>query len=175
MKTADGWKFKSRIGHVALYQGGHIPRCRCQAMKRGALNERIRDCHREECERTARARFLRGAFDRDLDNLRPFLDEDGLGADGEGYSGRGHYKGNQIIDDFLGPVRGMFAAGDPKVSHRTSSRTAICRVESYSVGKLQDGKEYNNRYCWTFRMNNGKIGLLREYMDSHYVATLFGL
>jgi hypothetical protein len=25
VNTADGWKFKSRIGHVALYQGGHIP------------------------------------------------------------------------------------------------------------------------------------------------------
>lgn len=25
VKTADGWKFKSRIGNVALYQGGHIP------------------------------------------------------------------------------------------------------------------------------------------------------
>jgi hypothetical protein len=25
VRTADGWKFKSRIGHVALYQGGHIP------------------------------------------------------------------------------------------------------------------------------------------------------
>ncbi len=24
-RTAGGWKFRSRIGHVALYQGGHIP------------------------------------------------------------------------------------------------------------------------------------------------------
>ncbi len=25
VRTADGWKFKARRGHVALYQGGHIP------------------------------------------------------------------------------------------------------------------------------------------------------
>lgn len=25
VKTGDGWKFKSRIGNVALYQGGHVP------------------------------------------------------------------------------------------------------------------------------------------------------
>jgi hypothetical protein len=25
VKTAEGWKFKSRIGNVALYQGGHVP------------------------------------------------------------------------------------------------------------------------------------------------------
>lgn len=26
VKTADGWKFKSRTGNVALYQGGHVPK-----------------------------------------------------------------------------------------------------------------------------------------------------
>jgi len=25
VKEADGWKFRSRIGNVALYQGGHVP------------------------------------------------------------------------------------------------------------------------------------------------------
>jgi hypothetical protein len=25
VKTAGGWKFKSRVGNVALYQGGHVP------------------------------------------------------------------------------------------------------------------------------------------------------
>ena len=25
VKTANGWKFKSRIGNVVLYQGGHVP------------------------------------------------------------------------------------------------------------------------------------------------------
>jgi ketosteroid isomerase-like protein len=113
----------------------------------------------------------------DLDNLRPFLDENSVWEPMvRDIPGAGIYKGNQIIDDFLGPVRGMFAPGDPKVFPQTifSDGDLVC-VESYSLGKLQDGREYNNRYCWTFRMNNGKIGLLREYMDSHYVATLFGL
>jgi len=112
-----------------------------------------------------------------LDNLRPFLDENSVWEPMvKDIPGAGIYKGNQIIDDFLGPVRGMFAPGDPKVFPQNifSDGDLVC-VESYSLGKLQDGREYNNRYCWTFRMNNGKIGLLREYMDSHYVATLFGL
>ncbi len=26
VRTADGWKFKSRIGSVALHQGGHVPK-----------------------------------------------------------------------------------------------------------------------------------------------------
>ena len=113
----------------------------------------------------------------DLDKLRPFLDEHSVWEPMvKDIPGAGRYVGNQIIDDFLGPVRGMFAQGDPKVHVQKifSDGDDVC-VESYSDGKLQDGRAYNNRYCWTFRMNGGKIGLLREYMDSHYVATLFGL
>lgn len=113
----------------------------------------------------------------ELDRLRPFLDAESVWEPMvKDIPGAGCYKGNQIIDDFLGPVRGMFAEGDPKVHVQKifSDGDDVC-VESYSDGKLQDGRVYNNRYCWTFRMRDGKIGYLREYMDSHYVATLFGL
>ncbi len=113
----------------------------------------------------------------DLDNLRPFLDENSVWEPMvKDIPGAGRYQGNQIIDDFLAPVRGMFAPGDPKVHVENifSDGDMVC-VESYSDGKLADGRTYMNTYCWTFRMNNGKIGLMREYMDSHYVATLFGL
>jgi ketosteroid isomerase-like protein len=113
----------------------------------------------------------------DLEKLRPFIDADSVWEPMvKDIPGAGRYQGNAIIDDFLAPVRGMFAEGDPKVFPQTifSDGDLVC-VESYSLGKLPDGRTYDNRYCWTFRMNNGKIGLLREYMDSHYVATLFGL
>lgn len=112
-----------------------------------------------------------------LDKLRPFLDADSVWEPMvKDIPGAGRYRGDEIIDKFLAPVRGMFAPGDPKVHVENifSAGDYVC-VESYSDGKLQDGREYNNRYCWTFRMNNGKIGLLREYMDSHYVAKLFGM
>lgn len=113
----------------------------------------------------------------DLENLRPFLDENSVWEPMvKDIPGAGVYKGNQIIDDFLGPVRGMFAPGDPKVHPQNIfSDGDFVAVESYSDGKLQDGRIYNNRYCWVFRMNGNKIGYLHEYMDSHYVATLFGL
>jgi ketosteroid isomerase-like protein len=113
----------------------------------------------------------------DLELLRPFIDEDSVWEPMvKDIPGAGCHRGNAIIDEFLAPVRGLFAPGDPKVFPQTifSDGDYVC-VESYSLGTLQNGKKYDNRYCWTFRMNNGKIGLLREYMDSHYVATLFEL
>lgn len=113
----------------------------------------------------------------DLEKLRPFLDENSVWEPMvKDIPGAGSYKGNAIIDEFLAPVRGMFAPGDPKVHPQNIfSDGDYVAVESYSDGKLQDGRTYNNRYSWVFRMNNGKIGRLHEYMDSHYVATLFGL
>lgn len=112
----------------------------------------------------------------DLEKLRPFLDENSVWEPMvKDIPGAGSYKGAAIIDEFLGPVRGMFAAGDPKVHPQTLfSDGDHVAVESYSDGKLQDGRPYYNRYSWVFRMNNGKIGSLHEYMDSHYVARLFG-
>ena len=48
-------------------------------------------------------------------------------------------------------------------------------VESFSTGKTMDGKIYENDYCWVFEVSNGKIDAMREYMDSHYTAKLFGM
>jgi hypothetical protein len=50
--------------------------------------------------------------------------------------------------------------------------TVMC--ESRGMGTLCDGRPYNNRYAWSIEVRDGKIFAIREYMDSHYVATLFG-
>lgn len=113
----------------------------------------------------------------DLEKLRPFLTEDSVWEPMvRDIPGAGSYRGNQIIDDFLGPVRGMFAPGDPKVHVGTIlSDGDIVVVESTSTGHTADGRVYDNRYAWVFRMKDGKVARLHEYMDSHYVARLFGL
>ncbi len=38
-----------------------------------------------------------------------------------------------------------------------------------------DGKLYENDYAWVFRISNGKIDRLHEYMDSQHTAQLFGM
>lgn len=121
--------------------------------------------------------FLAVLSTGDLEKLRGFLDADSVWEPMvRDIPGAGSYRGDAIIDEFLAPVRGLFAEGDPKVHPQTifSDGDHVC-VESYSDGKLQDGRTYHNRYGWVFRMNNGKIGRLHEYMDSHYVAVLFGM
>jgi uncharacterized protein len=94
----------------------------------------------------------------------------------QGVPGAGkHGPRDQIVDKFLAPVRGLFVAGDPKTTVlRITSAGDLVMCESRGDGRLQDGREYHNRYAWSIDVKDGKIHTIREYMDSHYVATLFG-
>ena len=90
--------------------------------------------------------------------------------------GAGTYYGKKgVCDEFLGPVRGMFAPGDPKTTVKTIvSKGSLVMCESEGLGKLADGRPYHNRYAWAVEVKDGRIFAVREYMDSHYVAKLFG-
>ena len=107
----------------------------------------------------------------DLERLRGFFHDKSVWQPKvKGIAGAGEHVG------ILAPVRGMFEAGDPKV-HVTNlfSDGDTVGVESWSSGKTLDGKVYENDYAWVFRVSNGKIDRLHEYMDSHYTAKLFGM
>jgi len=121
--------------------------------------------------------FFNALSSGDLDTLRPFITEESVWKPMvRDIPGAGEHKGSAIIDEFLAPVRGMFRPGDPKVKiSAIISDGDNVAVESTSHGETTDGKVYDNTYAWWFRIKNGKIDRLHEYMDSHYVARLFGL
>jgi uncharacterized protein len=110
----------------------------------------------------------------DLEALRPLLHADASWeATGKSIPGAGITRGRDtIIDDFLGPVRGLFAPGDPKVIvKRTIAQGAFVAAETEGVGTLASGKPYHNRYAWVIEIKDGKVFQLREYMDTHYILT----
>jgi ketosteroid isomerase-like protein len=114
----------------------------------------------------------------DLERLRPLLhDEVTWIPQVKDIPGAGTYSGHKgVIDDFLAPVRGMFAPGDPKTTVLSMvSRGPLVMCESVGQGKLADGRVYENRYAWAIELRDGKVFAIREYMDSHYVARLFGM
>lgn len=121
--------------------------------------------------------FFRVLSSGDLEELRRFYHEHSVWEPKvKDIAGAGKHVGMAIIDEFLAPVRGLFSPGDPKVHVQTmfSSGRFVC-VESNSTGTTMDGKVYDNDYCWVFEVSNGKIDSMREYMDSHYTAKLFGM
>jgi ketosteroid isomerase-like protein len=114
----------------------------------------------------------------ELERLRPLLhDEVTWIPQVKDIPGAGTYSGHKgVIDDFLAPVRGMFAPGDPKTTVLSMvSRGPLVMCESVGQGKLADGRVYDNRYAWAIELREGKVFAIREYMDSHYVAKLFGM
>jgi uncharacterized protein len=81
--------------------------------------------------------------------------------------------GDAVIDEFLAPVRGLFAAGDPKVTvQRMFSAGDLVCAETEAKGKLASGKDYDNRYAWVIEIREGKVCHLREYMDTAYIQSL---
>jgi ketosteroid isomerase-like protein len=90
--------------------------------------------------------------------------------------GSGEYRGRDaIIDAFLAPMRGVFQPGDPHSEVLSiTSGGALVMAETRGTGTLADGRAYDNRYAWAIEVRDGRIAAIREYMDSHYVAVLFG-
>ncbi len=111
----------------------------------------------------------------DLEKLRLLLHEQATwNVMAIGIPGAGEKKGRkEIIDDFLGPVRGMFVPGDPKIHvDRLIAKGSVVAAEARGVGHFKNGKEYLNRYAFFIEIKDDKIFDLREYMDSYYVSTL---
>jgi uncharacterized protein len=114
----------------------------------------------------------------DLARVRPLLHEDVTWIPQvKDIPGAGTYRGHKgVIDEFLAPVRGLFAPGDPKTTVKSIvSKGPLVMVESQGLGKLADGRTYDNRYAWAIEIRDGKVFAIREYMDSFYVAKLFGV
>lgn len=112
----------------------------------------------------------------DLEAVRALLHEDATWTPQvREVPGAGVHKGHKgIVDEFLAPVRGLFAPGDPKVVVESIvSKGPLVMVESRGVGKLRDGRPYENLYAWALEVREGKVAAIREYMDSHYVIGLF--
>ena len=113
----------------------------------------------------------------DLESVRALLTEDAAWLpQARDMPGAGEYRGrNVIVDQFLRPIRALFAPGSP--SNRVlsmASNGALVLVETHGTGHLSDGRPYDNRYAWAFEVRDGKVAMIREYLDSYYIVRLFG-
>ncbi len=110
-----------------------------------------------------------------LERVRPLLHEQATWTVmATGIPGAGEKKGrNAIIDGFLGPVRGLFEDGDPKVRiERMICQGTVVAAEARGTGQLKNGKKYDNHYAFVIEIKDDKLFALREYMDSYHVSTL---
>ena len=79
----------------------------------------------------------------------------------------GTYTGKPAIaEDLLGPLFGQLKAGiSSEIEHLTAEGDIVV-AQTSGVAETVDGVSYNNTYCQVFRICNGQIKDVKEYMDT---------
>jgi len=121
-------------------------------------------------------KFFKTLSTGNLEKLRPMFHQKAVWkVMATGIPGAGQTEGrDNIIDKFLGPIRGAFVDGDPKVKVLSLVASGPMVVaEAHGTGSMKNGKQYDNKYCFVLKVKDDKILALREYMDSAHVLTLW--
>jgi ketosteroid isomerase-like protein len=87
----------------------------------------------------------------------------------------GTYDGKQaVLTELLGPLSSLFEGRISLTAHRFIAEGDHVVVEALGSNTTKAGKAYNNTYCYVFRIVDGKVEELNEYMDTELVTAALG-
>ena len=82
------------------------------------------------------------------------------------------YEGKQaVIGELFGTLRSRMADRIRTKAERFIAEDDLVVIEARGNNTTKSGKPYNNTYCFVFRLANGKLQEVTEYMDTMLVAT----
>jgi ketosteroid isomerase-like protein len=81
-------------------------------------------------------------------------------------------KGKAGILDFARSAAKMFPNGLQSEIRRVYSDGDTVLIEMTNRGKLFNGRDYENEYCFVFELEANKIRRVREYVDTQKVKEL---
>ena len=82
------------------------------------------------------------------------------------------YEGKQaVIGELFGTLRSRMADRIRTRAERFIAEDDLVVIEARGNNTTKSGKPYNNTYCFVFRLANGKLQEVTEYMDTLLVAT----
>lgn len=81
---------------------------------------------------------------------------------------------NDITARLLGPLFGQLKAGITAAIHNVVAEADFVVVQLSGQSETNDGRPYNNTYCHVFRIRDGKIAEVTEYLDTELVTAVFG-
>lgn len=90
------------------------------------------------------------------------------------FSGAYHGKAS-LMNDLVVPLFSQFADQYTTVADRIIADDEYAVVECRGKATTKSGRPYNNRYCFVFRIDQGQIKEVVEYMDTNLVVTTFGV
>jgi hypothetical protein len=87
----------------------------------------------------------------------------------------GVFAGKQnLVVQLLQPLFGQLKAGIASQIESIIAEGDVVIAQTSGTAETQDGKPYNNTYCQVFRIRDGKIAAVKEYMDTALIDATFG-
>ena len=87
----------------------------------------------------------------------------------------GAYAGKQtVINELVGPLFGELEAGIHGTIDNLVAEGDYVVAQVRGQARKKDGTPYNNTYCHVFRLRDGKIVAVNEYMDTELITAVFG-
>lgn len=87
----------------------------------------------------------------------------------------GTYAGKEaVLNELLAPLREKIAGRVRTIPRLIIADADHVVVEAQGRNVTRSGSTYDNRYCFIFRVENGKLAEVTEYMDTELVTTVLG-
>jgi ketosteroid isomerase-like protein len=87
----------------------------------------------------------------------------------------GTYNGKQdVVNKLLGPLTAQLEGGLTITPDNFIAEGDFVAMLARGNSKAKNGKSYNNHYCQIFRVANGKVQEITEYLDTELVTSVFG-
>jgi uncharacterized protein len=85
------------------------------------------------------------------------------------------YEGKQaVLNELFAALRTRIDGRIRNTAHRFIAEGEHVVVEARGHNRTRDGKPYDNAYCFVFRVADGKLQEVTEYMDTLLVASVMG-
>lgn len=89
------------------------------------------------------------------------------------YSGR--FEGKDVLlSEVIGPLFGQLKAGIFSTIDNLVAEDDVVVAQTRGQAEMKDGRPYNNSYCHVFRIRDGRIVEVTEYLDTQLVREVLG-
>ena len=87
----------------------------------------------------------------------------------------GTFNGKQeLINQLLGPLTAQLEGGIAVTPDNLIADGDYVAMQAHGKAQSKNGRSYNNTYCHVFRIVNGKVHEVTEYLDTELVTSAFG-
>lgn len=80
----------------------------------------------------------------------------------------------ELISKLLAPLTAALTDGIAVTPYNLIADGDFVAMQAHGKAMSKNGKPYNNTYCHVFRIVNGKIVEVTEYLDTELVTSVFG-